>query len=143
MYKLNIDIILYNYKQIKLKRNENNMKSKLIFVTTFISLALCSCSSGNSIYKTAKNAIKDDLSDKVSINECYYSEDLNAVYVDFSSSKHGNDRAFVTLDDNDVFYESVFNNIDPNDFDKTIEYGDYSILYYQYTVNGGWEEISK
>ena len=51
MYKLNIDIILYNHKQIKLKRNENNMKSKLIFVTTFISLALCSCSSGNSIYK--------------------------------------------------------------------------------------------
>lgn len=118
------------------------MKLKSIFITALVSLSLCSCSSGNSVYKTAKNTISGDLSEKITVNECCYSQELNAVYVDFSSSKHGDDIAFITLDDNNVYYESVYNSIDSNDYNKIIEYGEYVILSYQYTVNGGWEIIS-
>lgn len=125
------------------------MKLKSIFITALVSLSLCSCSSGDSVYKTAKNTISDNLSEKITINKCCYSQELNAVYVDFSSSKHGDDIAFITLDDNNVYYESVYNSIDISDYDKIKENKDalnysteYAILSYQFNVNGGWEIIS-
>ena len=44
------------------------------------------------------------------------------------------------MDDNSVFYESIYSTIKEDDYDKQIEYGDYAVLIYQLTVNGDDEQ---
>lgn len=123
------------------------IKAKLILLIVIIVFAFTACSSESlesKVISNAKEIIDKDLSDDVSINKCLYNKEENAVYLDFYSFDHGNDEAIIFLNDNSVFYESINSTIEDDDYDKQIEYGDYTILMYQLTVNGGdeqWVEI--
>ena len=92
------------------------MKTKLILLLVIISITLSACSSGNKIDIISKNLINEDLSDDISINKCLYNEESNAVYVKFYSFKHGTDEAIILLDDNSIFYSSVYSTIKEYDY---------------------------
>ena len=118
------------------------MKTKLILLFVIISITLSACSSGNKIDITSKNLINEDLSDDISINKCLYNEESNAVYVKFYSFKHGNDEAIILLDDNSIFYSSVYSTIKEDDYDKVIEYGDYTLMMYEIASDSdNWVEV--
>ena len=118
------------------------MKTKLILLFVIISITLSACSSGNKIDITSKNLINEDLSDDIFINKCLYNEESNAVYVKFYSFKHGNDEAIILLDDNSIFYSSVYSTIKEYDYDKIIEYGDYTLMMYEIASDSdNWVEV--
>ena len=118
------------------------MKTKLILLFAIISITLSACSSENKIDVTSKSLINEDLSDDISINECLYNEESNAVYVKFYSFEHGNDEAIILLDDNSIFYSSVYSTIEEDDYDKIIEYGDYTLMMYEIASNSdNWVEV--
>ena len=118
------------------------MKTKLVLLFVIISITLSACSSGNKIDITSKNLINEDLSDDISINKCLYNEESNAVYVKFYSFEHGNDEAIILLDDNSIFYSSVYSTIEEDDYDKIIEYGDYTLMMYEIASdNDNWVEV--
>ena len=118
------------------------MKTKLILLFVIISITLSACSSGNKIDITSKNLINEDLSDDISINKCLYNEESNAVYVKFYSFEHGNDEAIILLDDNSIFYSSVYSTIKEDDYDKVIEYGDYTLMMYEIASDSdNWVEV--
>ena len=118
------------------------MKTKLILLFVIISITLSACSSGNKIDIISKNLINEDLSDDISINKCLYNEESNAVYVKFYSFKHGNDEAIILLDDNSIFYSSVYSTIKEDDYDKVIEYGDYTLMMYEIANdNEDWVDV--
>lgn len=118
------------------------MKTKLILLLVIISIVLTACSSVNKIDVTSKNLINEDLSDDISINKCLYNEESNAVYVKFYSFDHGNDEAIILFDDNSIFYSSVYSMIKEDDYDKTIEYGDYTLMMYEIANgNDNWVEV--
>ena len=118
------------------------MKTKLILLFVIISITLSACSSGNKIDIISKNLINEDLSDDISINKCLYNEKSNAVYVKFYSFKHGNDEAIILLDDNSIFYSSVYSTIKEDDYDKVIEYGDYTLMMYEIANdNEDWVDV--
>ena len=118
------------------------MKTKLILLFVIISITLSACSSGNKIDIISKNLINEDLSDDISINKCLYNEESNAVYVKFYSFKHGNDEAIILLDDNSIFYSSVYSTIKEDDYDKIIEYGDYTLMMYEIASDSdNWIEV--
>ena len=117
------------------------MKTKLILLV-IISIVLTACSSVNKIGVTSKNLINEDLSDNISINKCLYNEESNAVYVKFYSFKHGNDEAIILLDDDSIFYSSIYSTIKEDDYDKIIEYGDYTLMMYEIASdNDNWVEV--
>lgn len=112
------------------------IKAKLIllFVMIFFAFTITACGnepSESKIISNAKEIIDADLSDDISINKCLYNEGENALYLKFYSFEHGNDEAIILLDDNSVFYEGVYSTIKEDDYDKVIEYGDYTIMKYQ------------
>lgn len=116
-------------------------KHILLFVMIFFTFTACGAESSESkIISNAKEIVNSDLVDDVSVNKCLYNEDKNAVYLKFYSFEHGNDEAIIFLDDNSVFYESIYSTIKEDDYDKQIEYGDYAVLIYQLTVNGDDEQ---
>ena len=118
------------------------MKTKLILLFVIISITLSACSSGNKIDIISKNLINEDLSDDISINKCLYNEESNAVYVKFYSFEHGNDEAIILLDDNSIFYSSVYSTIKEDDYDKVIEYGDYTLMMYEIANdNEDWVDV--
>ena len=118
------------------------MKTKLILLFVIISITLSACSSVNKIDITSKNLINEDLSDDISINKCLYNEESNAVYVKFYSFEHGNDEAIILLDDNSIFYSSVYSTIKEDDYDKIIEYGDYTLMMYEIASDSdNWVEV--
>ena len=118
------------------------MKTKLILLFIIISITLSACSSGKKIDVTSKNLINEDLSDDISINKCLYNEKSNAVYVKFYSFEHGNDEAIILLDDNYIFYSSVYSTIKEDDYDKIIEYGDYTLMMYEIASDSdNWVEV--
>ena len=118
------------------------MKTKLILLFVIISITLSACSSGNKIDIISKNLINEDLSDDISINKCLYNEESNAVYVKFYSFKHGNDEAIILLDDNSIFYSSVYSTIKEDDYDKIIEYGDYTLMMYEIASDSdNWVDV--
>ena len=118
------------------------MKTKLILLFIIISITLSACSSGKKIDVTSKNLINEDLSDDISINKCLYNEESNAVYVKFYSFEHGNDEAIILLDDNSIFYSSVYSTIKEDDYDKIIEYGDYTLMMYEIASDSdNWVEV--
>ena len=117
------------------------MKTKLILLV-IISIVLTACSSVNKIGVTSKNLINEDLSDNISINKCLYNEESNAVYVKFYSFEHGNDEAIILLDDDSIFYSSIYSTIKEDDYDKIIEYGDYTLMMYEIASdNDNWVEV--
>ena len=117
------------------------MRTKLIFLV-IISIVLTACSSVNKIDVTSKNLINEDLSDDISINKCLYNEESNAVYVKFYSFDHGNDEAIIILDDKSIFYSSVYSTIKEDDYDKIIEYGDYTLMMCEIASgNDNWVEV--
>ncbi len=118
------------------------MKTKLILLFVIISIILSACSSVNKIDITSKSLINDDLSVDISINKCLYNEESNAVYVKFYSFEHGNDEAIILLDDSSIFYSSVYSMIEKDDYDKIIEYGDYTLMMYEIANNNdNWVEV--
>ena len=118
------------------------MKTKLILLFVIISITLSACSSVNKIDITSKSLINEDLSDDISINKCLYNEESNAVYVKFYSFEHGNDEAIILLDDNSIFYSSVYSTIKEDDYDKIIEYGDYTLMMYEIASDSdNWVEV--
>lgn len=117
------------------------MKTKLILLV-IISIVLTACSSVNKIDVTSKNLINEDLSDNISINKCLYNEESNAVYVKFYSFEHGNDEAIILLDNDSIFYSSIYSTIEEDDYDKIIEYGDYTLMMYEIASdNDNWVEV--
>ncbi len=121
------------------------IKAKLILLIVIIVFAFTACSSESSeskIISNAKEIVDKDLSDDISINTCLYNKETNAVYLKFYSFEHGNDEAIILLDDSSVFYEGIYSTIKDDDYDKIIEYGDYTIMKYQIDNNDEkWVEI--
>lgn len=118
------------------------MKTKLILLLVIISITLSACSSGNKIDIISKNLINEDLSYDISINKCLYNEKSNAVYVKFYSFEHGNDEAIILLDDDSIFYSSVYSMIKEDDYNKIIEYGDYTLMMYEIeNGNDDWVDV--
>ena len=118
------------------------MKTKLILLFVIISITLSACSSENKIEITSKSLINEDLSDDISINKCLYNEESNAIYVKFYSFEHGNDEAIILLNDNSIFYSSVYSTIKEDDYDKIIEYGDYTLMMYEIASDSeDWVEV--
>lgn len=120
-------------------------KHKKIFITTLIIISMiitgCGASSDN-ITNNIKTLIDKDLSDDVSIYECLYNEKVNSVYIRFFSFNRGDDNAIILLDDNNIFYGSVYSTIEEDDYDKVIEYGDYILYTYEISLeNEDWVEI--
>ena len=113
------------------------IKAKIVlFMTVALIFTSCSESAEDKIILNAKEVINKDLSDDISINVCLYNKESNAVYIKFHSDKQGNDEAIIFLNDNSIFYESIYSTIKKDDYEKIIEYGDYAVLMYQLTVNG-------
>ena len=74
--------------------------------------------------------------------ECLYNEESNAVYVKFYSFEHGNDEAIILLDDDSIFYSSIYSTIKEDNYDKFIEYGDYALMMYEIASdNDNWVEV--
>ena len=114
----------------------------LIVIIVFAFTACSSESSESKIISNAKEIVDKDLSDDISINTCLYNKETNAVYLKFYSFEHGNDEAIILLDDSSVFYEGIYSTIKDDDYDKIIEYGDYTIMKYQIDNNDEkWVEI--
>lgn len=117
-----------------------------VIISTILSISiimLSACSSSNSNINTAKSIIDNELSDDVDINKCMFNEKSNVLYVIFYSFEHGNDDAFILLDNNKIYYGGVYSTIEDDDYDKQIEYGDYAIWSYQ--ISSGdedWVEIN-
>lgn len=117
-----------------------------VIISTILSISiimLSACSSSNSNINTAKSIIDNELSDDVDINKCMFNEKSNVLYVKFYSFEHGNDDAFILLDNNKIYYGGVYSTIEDDDYDKQIEYGDYAIWSYQ--ISSGdedWVEIN-
>lgn len=118
-------------------------KLTLLFVIIVFMLTACNSNSSESnIISNAKEIVDKDLSDDISINACLYNKKVNAVYLKFYSFEHGNDEVIILLDDNSVFYEGIYSTIEDNDYDKVIEYGDYTIMKYQIENNDeNWIEV--
>lgn len=119
------------------------VKLILLFVMIFFTFTSCGTESSESkIISNAKEIIDADLSDDISINKCLYNEGENAVYLKFYSFEHGNDEAIILIDDNSIFYEGIYSTIKEDDYDKIIEYGDYTIMKYQIdNSDEKWVEI--
>ena len=118
------------------------MKTKFILLFVIIFITLSACSSGNKIDAISKSLINKDLSDNISINKCLYNEESNAVYVKFYSFEHGNDEAIILLDDDSIFYSSIYSTIKEDDYDKIIEYGDYTLMMYEIASDSdNWVEV--
>jgi len=118
-------------------------KLTLLFVIIVFMFTACNSNSSESnIISNAKEIVDKDLSDDISINACLYNKEVNAVYLKFYSFEHGNDEVIILLDDNSVFYEGIYSTIEDNDYDKVIEYGDYTIMKYQIENNDeNWIEV--
>lgn len=121
----------------------NKLKLILLFIIVIFTFCACTDSSNdNSIVTNTKNIIDEDLSDNISINKCLYNEESNAVYVKFNSNNHGDDEAILLNEDKSVFYKSTYLTIKDDDYDKIIEYGDYTIMMYQIeSHDDDWIEI--
>lgn len=120
-----------------------NKKIASIIYVFIIVLSLCGCgNSSNNIVEKSKKMIENDLSNSVSIYYCTYNEDSNFAYIKFHSDKLGNDESLIDFSDNKIYYESVYSSIDKNDYDKIIEYGDYTTAIYQIQNNDKqWSEL--
>ena len=121
------------------------MNKKIVNIIYFfiIILSLCGCeNSSNNIVEKSKKMIENDLSNSVSIYYCTYNEYSNFEYIKFHSDELGNDESLIDFSDNKIYYESVYSSIDKNDYDKIIEYGDYTTAIYQIQNNGKqWSEL--
>lgn len=122
-----------------------NKRVKVIF-TAILSISiimLSACGTSNKNINTAKSIIDSDLSDDVDINKCMLNADINVLYVKFYSFEHGNDDAFILLDNNKIYYGGVYSTIKEDDYDKQIEYGDYAIWSYQISSgDNNWIELN-
>lgn len=118
--------------------------TQIVIIATLSVFSFSGCGSNKeNIYTISKSIIDKDLSDDVSVHNCYYYEDKNASYITFYSFNHGEDDAVVLLDSNTVYYGSVFSQIKEEDYDKIIEYGDYAL--YSDQVSSGdedWIEVN-
>lgn len=115
---------------------------KLCIICILLITIVIGCGSKNNVAVTSKNLIDKDLTDDVSVQKCYYYEEKNATYIIFHSSNHGEDDAVITLDENKIYYGSVYSTIAKDDYDKIIEYGDYVLYSFQIlTGDEDWVEI--
>ncbi|MDO5803848.1 MAG: hypothetical protein Q4P35_01880 [Clostridia bacterium] len=118
------------------------MKKIIFFICIFFCFILTSCNSEQTnIIKSAQKAIEQDSSDKISIYNCIYNDKNQMAYVKFYSDKNGNDEALIDFKNNKAYYESIYSSISKDNYDKIIEYGDYSINIYQ--IQNGSEDWKK
>lgn len=120
-----------------------NKKIASIIYVFIIVLSLCGCgNSSNNIVEKSKKMIENDLLNNVSIYYCTYNEDSNFAYIKFHSDELGNDESLIDFSNNKIYYESAYSSIDKNDYDKIIEYGDYTTAIYQIQNNNKqWSEL--
>ena len=128
-----------------MKKEWSHYEQKIasIIYVFIIVLSLCGCgNSSNNIVEKSKKMIENDLSNSISIYYCTYNEDSNFAYIKFHSDELGNDESLIDFSDNKIYYESVYSSIDKNDYDKIIEYGDYTTAIYQIQNNDKqWSEL--
>lgn len=119
------------------------MKKSIYFVCIVFCFFLTSCNSKKTdIVYNAKKIIEQDSSDEISIYNCIYNNKNQMAYVKFHSDNNGDDEALIDFENNKIYYESVYSSINENDYDKIIEYGDYTINIYQIqNGNENWKEI--
>lgn len=119
------------------------MKKCVYIIFVFLCIFLTSCNSKKTdIIDNAKKMIEQDSSDEVSIYYCIYNNKKQMAYVKFHSDNNGNDEALIDFENNKIYYESVYSSINENDYDKIIEYGNYTISIYQMqSGDEDWQEI--
>lgn len=119
------------------------MKKTIFFICVFFAFFLISCNSKKiDIVDDAQKIIEQDSSDEVSIYYCIYNNKNQMTYVKFHSDNNGNDEALIDFENNKIYYESVYSSINENDYDKIIEYGDYTTSIYQIQrEDEDWKEI--
>lgn len=120
-----------------------NKKTASIIYVFIIVLSLYGCgNSSNNIVEKSKKMIENDLSNSISVYYCTYNEDNNLVYIKFHSDELGNDESLIDFNNDKIYYESTYSQINKNDYDKIIEYGDYSTAVYQIQNNDKqWSEL--
>ena len=120
-----------------------NKKIASIIYVFIIVLSLYGCgNSSNNIVEKSKKMIENDLSNSISVYYCTYNEDNNLVYIKFHSDELGNDESLIDFNNDKIYYESTYSQINKNDYDKIIEYGDYSTAVYQIRNNDKqWSEL--
>lgn len=120
-----------------------NKKIASIIYVFIIVLSLYGCgNSSNNIVEKSKKMIENDLSNSISVYYCTYNEDNNLVYIKFHSDELGNDESLIDFNNDKIYYESTYSQINKNDYDKIIEYGDYSTAVYQIQNNDKqWSEL--
>ena len=119
------------------------MSKKIIVICFILSFLLCGCKQNQkNIVLKSQETINKDLSDDISIYYCAYNNKNNISYVKYHSDENGDNEAFIDFKNNKIYYENVYYSIQENDYDKIIEYGDYTIYLYQ--IESGsedWEEL--
>lgn len=120
-----------------------NKKIASIIYVFIIVLSLYGCgNSSNNIVEKSKKMIENDLSNSISVYYCTYNEDNNLVYIKFHSDELGNDESLIDFNNDKIYYESTYSQINKNDYDKIIEYGDYTTAVYQIQNNDKqWSEL--
>ena len=135
--------MVYNYLyNVKWEIIMNKKIASIIYVFIIV-LSLCGCgNSSNNIVEKSKKMIENDLSNSISVYYCTYNEDNNLVYIKFHSDELGNDESLIDFNNDKIYYESTYSQIDKNDYDKIIEYGDYTTAVYQIQNNDKqWSEL--
>lgn len=117
--------------------------TKIFFGIALLILLLTGCEgSKENIISKSKNIIEQDLGTDCNIGQCYYNEEVNVAYIKFFSMSNGEDDAVIMLDDNTIYYGSVYSTIKEDDYDKIIEYGDYALYSSQVNLNDeDWVEL--
>ena len=120
-----------------------NKKTASIIYVFIIVLSLYGCgNSSNNIVEKSKKMIENDLSNSISVYYCTYNEDNNLVYIKFHSDELGNDESLIDFNNDKIYYESTYSQSNKNDYDKIIEYCDYSTAVYQIQNNDKqWSEL--
>ena len=118
------------------------MKKSLFIICVIFCFILTSCNLKKDIISNAKEIIEQDSSDEISIYSCVYNKENQMAYIKFHSDNNGNDEALIDFKNNKIYYESVYSSINEKDYDKIIEYGDYTISIYEIqSDNKNWKEI--
>ena len=118
-------------KQQNSKKKENNLKVIFAIIIVFVIIIAVAIfvifKNSNSIDKKSQRLIENDLGTTITTQDIYLYEESNVVLVKFLS-KGETDYAMIYLNDNSIYYESVFEKIDDpyelilNNYDPIIAY---------------------
>lgn len=130
-------------KQQNSKKKENNLKAIFAIIIGFVIIIAVAIfvifKNSNSIDKKSQRLIENDLGTTITTQDIYLYEESNVVLVKFLS-KGETDYAMIYLDDNSIYYESVFEKID-DPYELILYNYDPIIAYHAIIGDDGYVKI--